>query len=226
MSETPETGQYCIISNITSMPDLPDYQELNFTTEEDYTTYITRLVDRASRQIDRYTKRPNNYFNGGATITEYHDGKGVDSGYGGTARSLETANRSRIYLLNQSPVVSIDTILQSASDTGEVPLWTDALSPYQLVSETGEIIFSSTININAGYKNIQIIYVAGYETVPDEIQQACEEIVANAVKKALSDNFNARVRLGGKPATISMTDKTVFTDEIKEMLAPYQQSRF
>src|SRR3990170_5363340 len=47
----PSATQYAVIANILAMPDVPAYAELGFATESAYEDYVSRLVDRASRQI-------------------------------------------------------------------------------------------------------------------------------------------------------------------------------
>jgi hypothetical protein len=206
------------------MPDVPGYQELNFSSQDDYESYVGRLIDRASRQIDRFTRRPSGFFNGGASITEYQDGEPFQSGvYSDTVRAAKNEIRRKLYHLGQSPVVSISSVAHNNNSMGASPVW-DTTTDYQLDTATGEVSFASSVTINDGIKNLRFVYVAGYASVPDEIEQACEELVANAIKKATIDNLNARVRFG-KPSAISMTNKEVFTDEIKEMLEPYKQVR-
>ncbi|MFA5306636.1 MAG: hypothetical protein WC365_04245 [Candidatus Babeliales bacterium] len=220
----PSANQYCTISNVLAMPDVPGYQELNFDSQANYETYVSRLVDRASRHIDRYCKRPNSFFNGGASITEYQNGEPYQSGvYSDTVRAAKNEVRRKLYHLGQSPIISISSVAHNNNSMGASPVW-DTTTDYQLDTETGEISFASSVTINDGIKNLRFVYVAGYASVPDEVEQACEELVANAIKKATMDNLNARVRFG-KPSAISMTNKEVFTDEIKEMLEPYKQVR-
>ncbi|MFA5307665.1 MAG: hypothetical protein WC365_09510, partial [Candidatus Babeliales bacterium] len=225
----PSANQYCTLSNITAMPDVPAYQELNFSTQEEYENYVSRLIDRASRHIDRYTRRPTAFFNGGATITEYQNGNQSSSEgiYPETARASKLGIKDKVYRLEQSPVISVTSVHQNTAAIGETEAWT-AITAYHLDNDTGELIFANTVSINekSNYyaKNLRFIYVAGYSSVPDEVEQACEELVANALKKAVADNLNARVRFG-RPAPINMSGKEVFTDEIKEMISPYQQVR-
>jgi hypothetical protein len=121
------------------------------------------------------------------------------------------------------------SVYQNTAAIGQAENWVAIpSSDYHLDSETGEVTFASSVSINpksASYsKNLRFIYVTGYSSVPEEIVMACEELVANALKKQLADNLNARVRFS-RPAAISFSDKTVFTDDIKEMLEPYRQMR-
>jgi len=225
----PAANQYCALANILAMPDVPGYQELNFTSQSDYEDYISRLIDRASRHIDRYTRRPTAFFNGGATVTEYQNGNSssLEGVYPDTARANKISIKDKVYRLEQSPILSITSVSQNTAAIGETEAWT-AITAYHPDLETGELIFANTVSINekSNYyaKNLRFIYVAGYSSVPDEVEQACEELVANALKKAVADNLNARVRFG-RPAPINMSGKEVFTDEIKEMISPYQQVR-
>ncbi|MFA5307152.1 MAG: hypothetical protein WC365_06925 [Candidatus Babeliales bacterium] len=225
----PAANQYCALANISAMPDVPGYQELNFTSQSDFEDYVSRLIDRASRHIDRYTRRPTAFFNGGATVTEYQNGNSssLEGVYPDTARAGKLDIKNKVYRLSQSPIISVTSVNHNTAAIGEVEAWT-AITAYHLDSETGELVFANTVAINekSNYyaKNLRFIYVAGYASVPDEVEQACEELVANALKKAITDNLNARVRFG-RPAAISMSGKEVFTDEIKEMLNPYQQVR-
>jgi len=120
-AQTPESGQYCVLANILAMPDVPGSQELNFTLQANYESYVSRLIDRASRHIDRYTRRPTAFFNGGATITEYQNGNQSSSEgiYPETARASKLGIKDKVYRLKQSPVISVTSVHQNTAAIGE-----------------------------------------------------------------------------------------------------------
>lgn len=224
----PSATQYCLVASITDMPDVPTYQELGFADQSTYEDYISRMITACSRFIDRRTRRPTGYYNGGATVTECMDGKSTgSSAYTNTKRSAMFAAKSRTYRLDQSPVISVTSVSQNSAQVGATPVW-EAITAYSIDNDTGEVCFSPSVSINpksAFYsKNLRFIYTAGYSTVPDEIAAACEELVANGLKKVMMDQLNSRVRFS-RPAPISFSDKSVFTDDVKELLEPYVKVR-
>jgi len=95
------------------------YEDLGFTSEDGYEDHIEELIVSASRSIDRYCKRPDDFFNGGATITELQDGKPYESSdfHGLGWRASRAVERRRTFWLGQYPVISPATIAGEAVGT-------------------------------------------------------------------------------------------------------------
>jgi len=162
----------------------------------------------------------------GTYVTEYQNGNRYvtsEGKYAETVRTTDALMKRRTYRLRQSPVLSVTSIKHNDQAIGESASWTE-ITAYDLDTETGELIFGGSVTVYEGNKNLEFIYVAGYESVPDEVEWACEELVANALKKAIADNLNARVKFP-RPSMITMSNEEVFTKEIKGMLEPYKAVR-
>lgn len=221
--------KYADLSNCIEAAGV-DYKELNYETEIDYQTMVNRLIYAKSRRIDRFCRRPTDFFCGGATITEYHSGKQYpfNDVYPNTSRTTVLGSMHRAYQLDQSPVISVTSIHQNTASIGETAVW-EEISNYSSNSNTGMIYFGSNVNLISRsccyVDNLRFVYVAGYVSVPEEVQWATEELVANAIKKKVEDNLNSRVRFN-RPAPIAIdAGKEIFTEEIREMLAPYVKVR-
>ena len=218
--------KYCTIGNVKETLSDITYENLGFDEESEFDRFISRLIDRASRMIDRWCRRPSDYFNGGASITECHNGKACPSEgvYPHTDRSDKAEITRRTYRLGQFPVLSVTSVHNNASGIGETPSWGSAITAYTLDNETGEIVFGWNVNISVSVKNLRFIYEAGYDNVPDEIEWACEEMVVNAIKKMMQDGVNMRIKFG-RPMPIGLKTADVFTDSVKELLDPYRKVR-
>lgn len=221
VTEAEATGeQYCTVAKAKEAAGYA-YTELGFADDNAYETFISECIDRASRFIDRYCQRNSDYFNGGATITEYHDGKSASAAlYTGTDRANKSAIRE--YQLRQTPVISITSVSVNSATIGSSDSYT-ATTSYRSDLSNGRIVFAQGSEPAEGQLNVRFIYVAGYSSVPDEIRWACEDLVANAIKKNYEDQVNSRVRFTKPAAVSSFNNSSIFTAEIKEMLKPYKK---
>jgi len=213
---------YCTVAQILENTGF-GYEEFGFSGDSELQTYIENVVTRASRFIDRQTQRPNYFFNGGATITEILDAKPEESSgtYNDTDRRAKAEQLRCEYKLRHQPVISVTSIAYNSASIGSADNYV-AITAYRLDSETGRVQVNSASKPSTGILNLQFIYAAGYALTPDEIKWACEELVANALKKRLQDSLNSRVRFG-RPSAISFGDKDVYTDAVKELIAPYKK---
>ena len=118
-------------------------------------------------------------------------------------------------------MISVTSISDNSASVGETAVWA-AITNYHIDLETGKVTFGWNASFSVSTKNLRFIYRTGYTDVPDEIKWASEDLAINAVKKAVADNLNVRVKFG-RPSPIAMSGKDVFTDEIREMLLPYKK---
>ena len=215
---------YCLVDDVKDY-GVPDYQELGFEAENDYDKFISRLIARASRMADRYCNRPDGFFNGGATVTDYFDVKEEDSTfhYPETERTGIYDVYRRTFFASQSPIVSITSIHKNTANLGDTPSWTE-ITAYYMDSDTGRIVIKDTVAPTNGIGNLRVIYKAGYATEPDEIKWACEELVVNGLNGMLQDSLNSKIRFT-RPVPSSFSSAKVFTDAIKEKLTPYKKRR-
>jgi len=111
--------RYCGVEQVKRFTRMISYKDLGFADEDSYEDHIEECVEAASRSIDRYCKRPNDFFNGGVMIPELQDGKPYESGdfYGLSWRASRTIKKRRTFWLGQHPVISPVTIAGEAVGT-------------------------------------------------------------------------------------------------------------
>ncbi|MCW3994921.1 MAG: hypothetical protein NWE98_02075 [Candidatus Bathyarchaeota archaeon] len=201
------------------------YPELGFENENAFETAISRLITRASRLIDRYCGVPDNFFNGGAQITQINDGSTEDSEftYDGSLRQLKKSFDNRVYILDFTPVIQISGVYENTALTGS-PVWVE-ITNYSFNPVTGRIVFSNQDFPASGVDNVKFVYTAGYETLPSEIELACEELVQNALMKMNKNQLNAKIRFGAAQP-IETQPTLQINSEIKEALNPYKRRNF
>ncbi len=220
-SAAPSETQYCTVAKAKESAGYL-YTELGFASDVLYEAYIAESLDRLSRAIDRFTQRPDGFFNGGATITEIVDAKTQSTAlYSNTDRAASQAISKREYFLKHAPVISVTSVAKNTADIGSSDSWT-TISASSYRRSDNRIVFSSSADPSEGQMNVRFIYVAGYNTVPNEIRWACEDLYANVAKKALQDQTNGRVRFT-RAAPISFKNEAVFTDDVKLILEPYRK---
>ncbi len=222
------TKKYCEISQVKTNAVGIIFEDLGFDDESKYDQHIDSRIERASRFIDRHCNRPDDFFNGGTAITEYQDGKQINSPYlyFNTERSQRTNQYARTLFLRHAPIISVTHIYKNIVDIGATANWVEiASSQYSLNSQTGRVVFSATQTPPAGTDNIKIIYVAGYSTTPTDIKFACEELVVNLLKLTIEQNARAKIRFA-QPTRVEFANPKILNDSIVEKLQPYVNRRF
>jgi hypothetical protein len=217
-------ADYCYVDDVKNY-GVPTYEELGFDNESDSDKFIQRLVSRASRVIDRYCNRLNDFFNGGSTVTDYFDVKEEDSTfhYPETERTGIYDVYRRTFRLSQSPIISVTTVHKNTANLGDTAVW-ELITAYYMDSDTGRIVIKDAVAPISGIGNMRVIYKAGYATEPDEIKWACEELVVGALNAIWQRSLNSKIRFT-RPTPIGLSTPDVFTDAIKEKLAPYKKRR-
>jgi len=113
-------------------------------------TLITNLISRISDMIEKKCGRVFSI----ATYTEYHDGDNTDS-----------------VQLDQYPINSVTSI----HDDTDRSYGVDSLissDDYVYYSEEGKIQLDG-LTFSKGLKNIKVIYNAGFDVIPYDLEQAC-----------------------------------------------------
>lgn len=116
---------------------------------------------------------------------------------------------NRYLLLSQAPIRSV----LSCSVAGS-PLTGDG-------SFTGYALTAGALFRNAGWPcgaaNVQVVYVAGYEDVPEDIQQACVQVVALRYKLKESEGLQSR----GKGEAVDTFDRKDIPQYAIDALSKY-----
>lgn len=199
------------------------YLELGLATEGDFQDLVDRLILRASRLIDRYCNLPDSFLYGGSVVTQITDGNEEDSEstYDGSERQSQKTYDNRVYVLDYTPIVGMTGVYENTASIGETEVWVELLS-YTYNAKSGRLVFSANDFPAEGVDNVKFVYTAGYETLPSEIEMACEELVQNAIMRMNKNQLNAKVRFGA--AQPINTQPTIqLTPDIKQMLDPYKR---
>jgi len=157
--------------DLVTLDEVKDfYGKFGSTSQDD--DLLEDIITRISTLIESYINKNIK----SRKYTEYYDGIGVSN-----------------LVTNQSPIISVDSIY---SDTTWV--WpsdsTIGVDDYRIHENKTHVVFLTTLS--KGSQNIKIIYTAGYDTVPEDIKQACiTEVVrthknrqeVDVLSKTLSD---------------------------------------
>lgn len=132
-----------------------------------------------------------------ATHTEAHDGDGQN-----------------ILLVRQTPITSITTVTLTDDDGTETEI---AGAQFRFNAKAGIVRFKPDTTADysafpAGFQNVEIVYIAGHATIPEDIQQATVELIRIAVE---NEPAIAQERMG---------DYTVAFRDAAAQLSPIAQA--
>lgn len=220
-------AKYAEPERVLEYARLVDKGDLGYTDEDAFTKHIVNMLDAASREIDRYCKRPNNFFNGGATITEYHDGHpriDVDN-QTPQWKITELRKKRQVFWFNQYPIVSITSIHENKSDIGSADDYDEITSTYyRYDANTGKLTFALASAPNEGTQNLRLIYVAGYSGVPDDVEEVCAQLVGNRLL-AEAQHFNTQLTKWRNPDQMDFDQPMILTKDMKRRLDHYRKRR-
>lgn len=218
---------YCGVEQAKRFASLVNYKDLGFATMDEYEDHVEDLIKNVSRFIDKLCKRPDDFFNGGATITEYHNGRPRRSSdfpdlYADQKASREL--RSRFYL-EQYPIITVTSVKENEAQIGSADDWVAKLTTdYRLDTRNGILKFSLVETPNEGFKNIEVVYKAGYATTPAIISWVCAEIIGNFLQAAVGDRSNQWIQMA-RPTPFDFATPAIFTKEMERRLKPYVKRR-
>jgi len=137
---------------------------------------ISDLISRVSKQIKVYCERDIL----STTYTEYYNGRGTNS-----------------LMLNQYPVTAITSINDDLDRnfTSETLIDSD-----DIIFNSGTdkakagIVYLDGLNFSCGRNNIKVVYVAGYATIPADLEQACIRMVIAEMRDGAEGQM---IRLSG-----------------------------
>jgi hypothetical protein len=217
--------KYCTPDQVKDMSVGIVFQDLGLDAADKFDSFITSLIDRASRYIDTLTNRPEDFFYGGSTVTEKIDGKADSSGYSysDTERAIGIEVQRRTYYLMHQPIISVTSIHKNTASIGATDVWSE-ITKYRLNTSAGRVIISNTQAPVEGIDNVRFIYIAGYAAVPSNIRFACEELVCNQLKMLVQQGMASKVRFV-QPTLVEWSNQNVLTQSVKEKLAPYTMRR-
>jgi len=139
-------------ANLCSLDELKSYLAIAGTGHD---AALASLIAAASEAIENYCRRSF----AAADHVEYHNG-------GGHARLI----------LRRRPVVAVsglwDDLAREFGDSSEIDE-----DEYVLDAERGLVTLKVGV-FSDGEMNVKVAYTAGYETIPDDIAQACAMLAA------------------------------------------------
>ena len=129
----------------------------------------------------------------------------------------EVRNGHNEYFLTFSdyPVQSVKSVTVDGQDISAQEQW----------GSPGYSFDATVISLHGGYRfwkgrqNIVLVYQAGYDTIPYEVEQVCIDLVCRKYKERDRIGVHSKV-LNGETINFSKTD---MTDELKSVLRAYQK---
>ena len=149
---------------------------------------IDDLITRVSDRFHKYCGISSFH---STTYTEYYSGQGTQE-----------------LFLDQRPIISITSIKQDSewafgSDS------TFASDNYAIQDD--RVVLKDNV-FSSGVRNLQVIYTAGYATIPTDLKQACIEEVARAFDKRLNVDVSSRTL--ADTSTFTMRQESLMQDTI------------
>jgi hypothetical protein len=105
----------------------------------------------------------------------------------------------------------------------ELLLHVEELSDYGVDAERGILLHPS--EWGAGVENYRVLYTAGYETVPEDVQEACAEWVAALFWQARRDPGVSQESVPGVVFRSVSLSVHGMPPQVKMLLAPYRKPR-
>lgn len=166
---------------LCTLADVKGYLEISAgdTTKDEL---LKRLINSATRTIERYVG--NRRFDSTAYTNEVYSGDGT--------RFLKVRNW---------PVTAL-TSLQFRTDGFNTPNWEDFETDFfniETSDDQNDGVILSNQGFRKGIDNIRVSYVAGFTTIPEDVTQACIELVDYLFQKRKSSGIKSE----------SMGDRTV-----------------
>jgi len=121
---------------------------------------------------------------------------------------------STLYIKN-FPITEIDTI-EYNNGTFATPDWT-AYTTDQYEYNLAEGIIYFDVDLPSGKQNVRITYTGGFTTVPQDIEMACNKLVARYYNKRKSEGVSAETA-----GITNLTWDDVLTKEITSVLNRYK----
>jgi len=176
LPESPADGDLTTLANFK--------QQFGITTAN-HNSLLSALISQQSEWIKKYTKRDlvdTTYST--QTQNTMYDGDGDDT-----------------IILKQYPIISITSVHDDSEYTFDATTLI-ASSDYILDKETGLVILKAS-TFSKGKRNIQILYRAGYATIPADLELACQQrVMASYMEDVNGVNAKAGEELIYKPGKL------------------------
>jgi hypothetical protein len=172
------------VANLTTLANLKEHLKIESGQTGD-DTFLTNVVDRVSQFIKRYTGRVLNQ----TTLTETYDPMGGDS-----------------LLLRDWPVISVTSVHESFDHIFDATTLV-AAADYYVNLRVGRII-----RIGGSWFNhrdcVQVVYSAGYATIPTDLEMVALELCAAKWRKRRNEGLASKSLSDGSVVYFSAADLT------------------
>ncbi|RJS87791.1 hypothetical protein CW705_09935 [Candidatus Bathyarchaeota archaeon] len=197
-------GNYISASEVKQYSNTT-YQDLGFTSDTDYDTFLDTLINQVEDVINNYCRVPSGFFKaGGLSFTELHDWK------------EDGEIHTRCY-----PILTLTKVELDYAGYNQTADWTEIPSTYYYAkTEYGiiKIVGKSPSHIE---NSVRITYTAGYSAVPDDVKLAALIYASNILHVILQRKVAPVVQTGD--FTIRLVMDESFSDEVKALLKPYRR---
>lgn len=181
----------------TSLANVKEHLDID-GSDTTYDAFLTSLVNRSYKVLEAYIGHAIK----SATYTEDYDGDSTNS-----------------LLLKNYPIISITSIYDDVDRNFTASTLIPA-ADYVLDKEEGMVrLFQNTSAFKSGILNVRITYVAGYATIPADVEMAGIAHVAWMYRRANTEGTTAQT-LGGKSEQYEMS---FLPEYLKQMLRPYRK---
>jgi len=197
-------GNYVSASEIKQFSNVT-YQDLGFSSDNDYDAWLGNLINQVERTIDNYCRVPSGFFKaGGLSFTETQDWK------------EDGEIHTRYY-----PIVTLTKVELDYAGYNQTADWTEISSTYYYAKNEYGII--KIVGKTPGHteNSVRITYTAGYSAVPDDIKLAALKFANRVLKILFQQRYS--VSAGEIDVKISLPVEDAFTDEIIFLLKPYRR---
>ena len=198
-------GNYISASEVKQYSNVT-YQDLGFSSDTDYDTWLGNLINQVERVIDNYCRVPSGFFKAaGLSFTEIQDWK------------EDGEIHTRYY-----PIVTLTKVELDYAGYNQTADWTEISSTYYYVKNEYGII--KIVGKIPGHteNSVRITYTAGYSAVPDDVKLAALIYASNILQNLL-------FRLSGETVDVgdvrirNVEIKEAFSGEVKGLLSSYRR---
>ncbi|MEM4462314.1 MAG: hypothetical protein QW695_05545, partial [Candidatus Bathyarchaeia archaeon] len=154
---------YADISKVRDRIGGLDYNSFGFDNEEGFEAYIGRLIDTASRLVDRYCSVPNGFFKGGVDMTVVYRGRDIRVEDGGGSYIIPP----------YTPIIQVISVEKNIGDD-RGPVW----SPIGFTRVDDRIYLLDQPNLNLK-QSIRLSMRSGFIEVDPVIESIVIESVAS-----------------------------------------------
>ena len=196
-----------VFDSSTMLASLEYVKDVIGITNTTYDSYLTNRIVAASDAVQHWCNRKFNL----QSYTEYYDGP-----------------NSTTLMLNQRPVQSVTSVtLRVYSQVPEIIPGSDIIfnSKSGLISVNPESTFNGWFSYDyaAGQQGIQVIYTAGYPSIPYVIQEQLAKIVANQYATRGQDLTLTSEKIGDYQNTRRPDASQLITGPIAAALSQFKE---